>query len=282
MNIGLVMPLPPPPPTVAVDPAFLAREAERLGFESFWATQHIVAPVHVESISRVFADGQVPGFTDPLIALARASAVTSTIKLGTSVLLVPEHHPVMLAKQVATLDWYSNGRFIMGVGAGWLKEEAEIMGADFEHRWTQAREAVQVMKTLWTNDIAEHHGHYYELPPVRLFPKPAQRPHPPIFLGGQAKNVLKRVVAWGDGWQPSFVTPEQVKEGRATLDSLAAEAGRDPASLHIAAYSDRPERARIDEYFDAGAIRVMVRLPTVTNEREAGEELERLAEEALR
>ncbi len=282
MKLGLVTPLPPPVPIPAVDPAFLAREAERLGFESFWATEHIIAPVHAQSRSRVFPDAQVPGCTDPLIALARASAVTTTLKLGTSVLLVAEHNPFLLAKQVATLDRYSGGRFIMGVGAGWLKEEAEIMGVDFEHRWTQVLEAVRVMKALWSKDIAEHHGTYYNLPPVRLYPKPAQQPHPPVFLGGTAKNVLKRVVAWADGWQPSFVTPEKVKEGRATLDALAAEAGRDPRSLHISAYSMQADRETVNRYLEAGAERVMVRLPTITSEAEAADALHRLAAELLR
>ena len=166
---------------------------------------------------------------DPFVALARVSAVTNTLKLGTGVCLVPEHNPLILAKEIATLDHYSGGRFLFGIGTGWLKEETEIMGGDFPHRWSQAREEILAMKEIWTKDEAEYHGKYYDFPPVRVFPKPARKPHPPVILGGMAKNVLKRVVAWGDGWLPNRITPDEVKSSRATLDELATAAGRDPS-----------------------------------------------------
>src|SRR5262245_33923991 len=120
---------------------------------------------------------------DPFLAPARASAVTTPIKLGTGVCLVPEHHPLLLAKQVATLDNFSDGRFIFGIGAGWLREESEIMGGDFDHRWGQTREAILVMKELWSKEQAEFHGKFYDFPPVISFPKPVQQPHPPIYVG---------------------------------------------------------------------------------------------------
>ena len=128
---------------------------------------------------------------DPFLALARASAVTKTLKLGTGICLVPEHNPLLLAKEIATLDHLSGGRFLFGIGAGWLQEETEIMGGDFAHRWSQTREAMLVMKELWTKEEAEYHGTFYNFPPVRSFPKPAQPPHPPIFLGGSASNVFQ-------------------------------------------------------------------------------------------
>ena len=136
-------------------------------------------------------------FTDPFIALARASAVTETLKLGTGIVLVPERNPLVMAKEISALDLFSGGRFLFGIGAGWHREETEIMGGDFDHRWTQVRESVQVMKKLWTLEEAEHHGTYYDFPPVKCYPKPAQKPHPPVILGGMARNVLQRVVAWG-------------------------------------------------------------------------------------
>ena len=207
-EIAVAMPLPPPEPHLPVDGAFFAREAESLGFESMWVAEHVIAPAVVtQSQSPHFEGGQVPGFQDPLIALARASAVTSRIRLGTGVLLVAEYQPLRLAKQVATLDRYSGGRLMLGVGAGWLREEAEVMGVDFDHRWAHVREAVLAMKAVWTGQRAEYHGKYYDFPSLRSTPTPVQQPHPPILLGGVASNVLKRVVAYGDGWTPQRVTP---------------------------------------------------------------------------
>ena len=153
--------------------------------------------------------------------------------LGTVICLTPEQHPLVQAKQIAALDFHSGGRFIFGIGTGWLREETEIMGGDFDHRWTQARESIEAMKELWTKDEAEYHGRYYDFPPVRVFPKPVQKPHPPVFLGGAAKNVFKRVVSYGDGWMPVRATPESVKAGRASLDELAGAAGRDRKSSQI-------------------------------------------------
>ena len=172
----------------SLDVAILAEKAEDLGFESFWVAEHPVMPVNTPSSPyRGSPDGVIPDsfgrLVDPLVALARASAVTQTIRLGTAVCLVPERNPLLLAKEIATLDHFSGGRFTFGIGAGWVKEETEIMGGDFPHRWTQTREAVLAMKELWTKEEAEYHGRYYDFPTVRCFPKPAQKPHPPILPG---------------------------------------------------------------------------------------------------
>ena len=235
-NIGVSTPL----PAYTVDPAFTARKAEELGFESIWYAEHPIMPVESTSRFPSSADGEIPWtyshFTDPFIALARASTVTSAIKLATGITLIPERNPLLLAKEIAALDLYSGGRFLFGIGAGWHREETEMMGGDFDHRWGQAREAVLALKELWTKDEAEFHGKYFDFPPVRCFPKPAQKPHPPVLLGGMAKNVLRRVATWGDGWLPNRVTPAQVEEGRGVLDSFAAELGRDPAALTISVY----------------------------------------------
>ena len=114
------------------------------------------------------------------------------------------------------------------------------MGGDFDHRWTQTREAVAVLKELWTKDEAEFHGRYYDFPPVKCNPKPVQDPHPPVILGGMARNVLRRVATWGDGWMPNRISPADLEKSRATLDNLAAELGRDPASLTITVYGQEP------------------------------------------
>jgi probable F420-dependent oxidoreductase len=224
----------------SADPAVVARRAEELGFASFWVPEHPILPVHCSSRYPGTPDGSIPAavgiIADPFVALARASAVTSTIQLGTGVCLVPERNPLLLAKAIATLDSYSGGRFLFGIGAGWLKEETEIMGGDFPHRWAQTRDAILAMKELWTKDESEYHGRYYNFPAVRCFPKPAAKPHPPVLLGGSSKFVFKRIVEWGDGWLPTGVSLEGIQRGRATLNELAEKAGRDPLSLGIIAF----------------------------------------------
>ena len=281
--IGISMPLPPPLPENSIDGAFFGREAERLGFESVWCGEHIIAPVSVtKSSSPFFEGGQVPGFQDPLIALARVSAVTKSIKLGPSVLLVPERNPILLAKEIATLDMYSGGRFILGVGAGWLQEESEIMGVDFPHRWSQAIEALRAMKELWTKDQAEFHGKYYDFPPVRCYPKPASKPHPPILFGGVAPTVEKRVVAHGDAWGPERVTPEQLKDRVRNLYALAEEAGRDPGAIQISVFGKKPEADIVSSYLEAGADRVVVGMfSPVIGEAECLSQLEEIARTIL-
>jgi probable F420-dependent oxidoreductase len=268
----------------SIDVAMLAQKAESLGFEPIWLPEHPVMPVNTSTRYGGSPDGAIPEYmsemADPYIGLARASAVTSKLKLGTGISLIPERNPLVLAKEIAALDYFSGGRFILGVGTGWLREETEVMGGDFDHRWSQAREAILAMKELWTKDEAEFHGKYFNFPPVKCFPKPAQKPHPPVLLGGFARNVFKRVVAWGDGWMPNRVSPEQVKRGRATLDELAEAAGRDPRSIQVSVFGQTADPEVIQGFQDAGADRVIVRLPN-TQDQGALDELERMAERVL-
>ena len=272
----------------SLDVAVLAQEIESLGFESLWLPEHAVMPVNAATPYLGSDDGSIPGWMahlpDPFILLARASAVTRTLKLATGICLVSEHNPLLLAKEIATLDQLSGGRFIFGIGAGWLREETEIMGGNFPRRWSQTREAVLAMKELWTKDEAEYHGKYIDFPPVRCFPKPKQAPHPPILLGGNTKNVFKRVVAWGDGWMPSTATrisPDRVRTGRGLLDTLASEAGRDPRRIEITVFSQPGDPELIERYEEAGAGRVIVS-PARTFGDESLTSLEKLAQQVLR
>ncbi|MBI09225.1 MAG: hypothetical protein CMM55_06840 [Rhodospirillaceae bacterium] len=280
MKVGTSVPL----PAYTIDPAFMAKKAEDLGFDSIWYAEHPAVPVHSDSPFPA-TGGEIPWtyshFTEPYIALARASAVTSTIKLGTGITLVPERHPLLLAKEVAALDLYSDGRFQFGIGTGWLKEETEIFGGDFPRRWTQTREALDVMKRCWTEEEAEYHGKYYDFPPVRSFPKPMQKPYPPILIGGMAPNVLKRIVAHADGWLPNRVTPQEIENSRKELATLCADVGRDPASIQIVIYGQEPDRAHFQSLVDAGADSVVVKPEWVETEAEMGEQLERMAEAVL-
>ena len=281
MSVGVSTPL----PAYTVDPAFMAKKAEELGFESIWYAEHPAVPVESNSPFPA-TGGEVPWtyshFTDPYIALARASGATSTIKLGTGITLVPERNPLLLAKEIASLDRFSGGRFLFGIGTGWLREETEIFGGDFEHRWTQTREAIEVMKELWTKDEAEYHGKYFNFPPVKSYPKPAQDPHPPIVIGGMARNVLRRIVSHADGWLPNRVTPAEVEDSRRRLDAMAAEVGRDPKSITISVYGQPADGDLVQSYLNAGADRVVVRPDHVANEYEMGKQLERMAEAVIR
>lgn len=279
MSVGIIVPL----PAYTLNPAFIAKKAEDLGFESIWYHEHPILPVTSASPFPA-TGGEIPWtyghFSEPYISLAMAAAVTSKIKLATGITLVPERNPLILAKEISVLDLHSQGRFIFGVGAGWNREETAMMGGDFDHRWTQTREAVEALKELWTKDEAEYHGQYYDFPPVYCNPKPVQKPHPPVLLGGNAKNVLQRVARWGDGWLPNRATPDQIEESKKILEVLEAERGREPGSLTISVFGQSPDttRQQVNDFLNAGALRVAAWAPHCETEAKMEEELERMAE----
>jgi alkanesulfonate monooxygenase SsuD/methylene tetrahydromethanopterin reductase-like flavin-dependent oxidoreductase (luciferase family) len=182
---------------------------------------------------------------------------------------------------VATLDNFSGGRFLFGIGAGWLNEETAIMGGDFAHRWGQTREAILAMKALWSQDAAEFHGKYYDFPPVISFPKPVQQPHPPIYIGAFAMgNVFRRVVTYGNGWMPYMLAPEQIQQGRTILNDFARDAGRDPQCIEVVAMPVAPEPDAFKAYEDAGADGGVVWIMPTT-EQEMVRELEQIAQKVL-
>ena len=281
-------------PDAAADPAIVARHAEALGFASYWVPDHIILPVQYSTpYPGNPGTGPDPDYLwqmpDPLIALMRAATATTTIEIGTGVLLVPERHPLHLAKEIASLDAYSGGRFQFGIGAGWNREESAILGGDFEHRWSQVKEAIAVMKACWTQEAAEHHGRYYDFPPVRCYPKPAQQPHPPVYLGGimfgdqWAKRVFRRIVEWGDGWLPVIREVDQLVAGRTALRELAEAAGRDPATIRVTVFGAEGQwrkRRSVDALAAAGAEHVTIWL-TARDTDGIRRELDALAKELL-
>ena len=247
--------------TGSVDLADFASRCDELGFESLWLPEHTVIPVNPS-----VGPGGVPGapipdsyllMVDPLIGLTIAAAVTSRLRLGTGVCLIPEHHPIDLAKRISSLDFYSDGRFILGVGAGWQPEETAALGGDFERRWAWTKESIAIMKKLWTEDEPEHTGSYYRFPPLRFHPKPVQQPGPPILLGGRSKWVFRRVSAWADGWAPWMISPNDLAAGRSELDRECERMGRDPASTTITVFSSRSNRSKVRDYARAGANRIV-------------------------
>jgi len=272
------------PTDYSIDIAILAKKAEDFGYDSLWLAEHPILPVNSKTPWPGSSDGKIPkkyaDTADPFVALGRASAVTESLFLGTGICLVPERNPLILAKEIATLDMYSKGRFLFGIGAGWLREETEIMGGDFPHRWTQTREAVMAMKELWTTVESEYHGKYYDFPPVYSFPMPSQRPHPPIYLGGHAKNVFKRLVSWGNAWMPNRITPQEIEDGRKQIENLCIESGRDPNEIGITVYGVAADRELLKDFESAGAERAVVSIDSV-EENQAIEQLEDVAGKLL-
>ncbi len=253
--------------TISVEEFF--RTSEELGFESAFLGEHPIIPV--ERTTPFFDGGEMPErykrFPDPFVALAVAAAKTKTIKIGTSVCLVPERHPLLLAKEVASIDYFSNGRFIFGVGAGWLPEETEIMGGNFKRRWPMTLEYLKAARELWTREQASFSGEFVKFPPVYCYPKPIQKPYPPIHIGAggftqSCTRALRYTVAIGDGWMPVYLSPQRLKEELTTLKRMCDEAGRDFSKLEISVVLMQPEtpdpKALIAHYEDAGCHRLLI------------------------
>jgi len=264
----------------------VARKVEDLGFDSFWLPEHIVVPLgekafEVQSSYFKTDDPAIVAIksdnVDPYIALAMSAAVTKRITIGTSISLVPQHNPLDLAQRISTLDHFSRGRFLLGVGLGWLREEGEIMGVDYDHRWNQTKECIQVMKKLWTNDEAEFHGEYYDFPLIRSYPKPAQKPHPPIYFGGTTEKVFKRIITHGNGWLPTAKESlQEISAGRTILNQLAVKASRDPDSIGMTMLGLPQDIDVIKQYEMAGIDRGIIGLAPPSG-REILDELEKVA-----
>jgi probable F420-dependent oxidoreductase len=275
MKIGITVMLTESTP----DAATVARKCESIGFESMFLPEHSIIPVAFKSAYP--NGGELPEsyahIVDPFIALATAASATSRIKLGTAICLVPEHNPIMLAKVTATLDHYSQGRLLLGVGAGWLAEEGEVMGvADFKRRWPIACDYIRAMKQLWTAAEASYEGKYVRFPPIKCFPKPVQKPHLPVYIGGMSlgaglERTLKRVVEIGDGWIPGLGKAEQLAPGVRRLKELCAAAGRNYGELEITVLTTPQKKlepkAVIDTFAEAGAHRLIFAIPPFTQDR---------------
>src|SRR5215510_10062066 len=222
----------------------LARACEERGIESLWQPEHPLVPVHYETRYPLSADGKLPRpyieLPDPFATLAAAAAVTSKLRIGTGVCLVPERDPLLTAHQVATVDWLSGGRFLFGIGAGWLREEMDLFTPHFEHRFAFMREAVAAMRKLWTEDAPSFEGRWVRFPPAVCRPRPVQKPHPPVILGGMGPNAIRRVATWGDGWMPIALRPDGVASARSKLDGLARGQGRDPKAISISVMIGAP------------------------------------------
>ncbi|MBX9606195.1 MAG: LLM class F420-dependent oxidoreductase [Gammaproteobacteria bacterium] len=219
----------------------IARSTEACGYYSLWAPEHIVLLDKYASSYPYTQNGRMPfedltvDFLDPYLALTFAAAVTKKIRLGTGISLVPERQPLTLAKEVATLDLLSNGRFDFGVGIGWMKEEFDALQVSWPRRAERTRDYLAAMQAAWTQASSSHAGEFCRFEGVRSYPKPVQKPHPPIIFGGESAPALKRVGEIGDGWWGVNVTPDSAKAHIATIRAHAEAAGRDPSRLFFSA-----------------------------------------------
>ncbi len=250
------------PTEYAISPTELARALEERGFESLFFPQH----THIPTSRRTPWPGgaELPreySYTfDPFVALSAAATVTERLRIATGICLVIERDPITLAKEVASLDFLSGGRFLFGIGGGWNEEEMEDHGTDPAKRWTLLRERVKAMKAIWSEDEAEFHGRVVDFDPIWSWPKPVQKPHPPILVGGNGPHTFQRVIEYGDAWMPipgRDQTP--LSEQIAELNRLAAEAGRGPIPVTIYGAQGRPEVIR--HYSEIGVERCVFWLP---------------------
>jgi probable F420-dependent oxidoreductase len=242
----------------------LAREAEQRGFESLWVPEHTHIPVSRrtpfpagEPLPREYSHTH-----DPFVSLMAAAAATKRLRVGTGICLIIERDTIATAKSVASLDALSNGRFEFGIGGGWNIEEMENHGTDSKTRFKRLHEQVLAMKEIWTKDEAQFHGKFVNFDPIWAWPKPQQKPHPPILLGGESAHTLQRIVDICDGWFPRGRSPEVIVPGVEELKRRAAKAGRDFTTISISVFGARPDQATLDAYAKGGVTRSIFRLPS--------------------
>jgi len=245
----------------ALYPDVLAKEAESRGFESLWFPEHTHIPASRKSPYP--GGGELPQqyyhSLDPFVALTAAATVTEKIKLGTGIALVIERDPITLAKEVASIDYVSNGRFLFGIGGGWNREEMENHGTDPSRRWKLLRERIEAMIEIWTKDEAEYHGEFVDFDPIWSWPKPVQKPYPPIMLGNAGPGAISRAVRFADEWMPigaRLDLSDRINE----LNDKAQEAGRGP--IPVTNWGTAPNREAIDELADIGVGRAIFGLPS--------------------
>ncbi|MBM3491939.1 MAG: LLM class F420-dependent oxidoreductase [Alphaproteobacteria bacterium] len=252
----------------SIAPGDLAREAEQRDFDSLWLPEHTHIPTSRRS---PWGGGPVlpdhyKETLDPFMALTAAAMNTKTIKLATGICLVTERDPIHTAKQVATLDYLSGGRVIFGVGGGWNVEEMENHGTAFATRFALMRERIEAMKEIWTKDVAEYRGKFVNLAPLWCWPKPVQKPFPPILVGGTFPHGARRAIAYGDGWMPVDGRDLDLLAAQPRFRQMVAEAGRDPDSLPMSVFGSPHELDRLKRYRDVGMARTVLLLPTAGRE----------------
>jgi len=259
MHIGLAI----FPTDYSIHPCDLGRAIEERGFESLWVAEHSHIPCSRKTpwpggaeLPKMYYD-----VADPFVALSMAAAVTTKLKVATGICLVIQRDPIQTAKQVASLDRLSNGRFLFGVGGGWNVEEMANHGTRFEGRWKLLRERIEAMKQIWTEKEAEYHGELVDFDPIYAWPKPAQKPHPPIHVGGAYPGGMRRALRYGNGWIPIGSRDDDVLGRLPALREEAEKVGRSLDGFEVTVYGAAPDAAQLGALRDAGVDRAVLFLP---------------------
>ena len=246
----------------SIDIVELATELEQRGFESLLVPEHTHIPASRKT--EWPGGGDLPKeyyhTYDPFVALSFAAGATTTLKIGTGICLIPQRDAIVTAKCVASLDHLSNGRFIFGIGGGWNVDEMENHGAKYSSRFKLLQENILAMKQFWTEEKGEFHGEFVDFDPAFSWPKPTQRPHPPIILGGETDYTLKRVVDFCDGWLPR--PRANIEEGMTRLRRIAEAGERDLSSISVTVFGAPPDKETLDSYAELGINRALLRVPT--------------------
>ena len=247
----------------AIRPDELAREIEQRGFESLWLPEHTHIPANRRTPYP--AGGDLPKeywhTHDPFVALTAAAMATTTLRVATGICLLIERDPITTAKEVASVDMLSGGRFVLGIGGGWNAEEMENHGTEYKKRWRLLRERVLAMKEIWTKDEAEFHGEFVNFDKLWSYPKPTQKPHPPILMGGDGQTTFDRVIEFCDGWMPIGFRMDNLPEKIATLRQRAEAAGRDPNTISISIFGANPDKAALEQLEGLGVERAIFFVP---------------------
>jgi probable F420-dependent oxidoreductase len=243
--------------------AELAIAAEERGFESLWFPEHSHIPVDSAYPGGIPIPKDYAHTLDPFICLATSAAVTKKIKLGTGICLLIERDTILTAKEVATIDLVSGGRFEFGIGGGWNEKEMANHGTDFTSRFDKLADQIAAMKVIWSQEDVEYHGPFVDFAPMWSWPKPVQDPHPPILLGGESIHTMRRIIDYCDGWLPRARDPEKLIEGMQQLERMASEAGR---QIPVSIFAMPPEASWAKRFEEAGAKRGILLLPAASSE----------------
>jgi probable F420-dependent oxidoreductase len=271
MKIGCIMPM-----NDATSPSYIAEAGalvEELGFHSFWVPEHVLFFPEYESRYPYTDNGRIQGdprsLLDPLTALTFVAAHTRSIKLCTGICLVPQRNPIYTAKQVADLDYLSNGRVEFGIGIGWLKEEFEALGVPWKDRAGRTKECIEVMQTLWCDEVSQYKGKYFELKAAYQNPKPVQKPHPPLLFGGESDPALERVATQGQGWYGFNLTPQRFEEHLNNLDKKLSTHGRRLSELkiYLSPHAESKSKADIAAFKSLGADQIVLPLMARNTEK---------------
>ncbi len=255
----------------SMSPGELGQALEARGFESLWAPEHshipssrLSQPASGGALGRQYYD-----VMDPFVTLTAAAMATKTLKLATGVCLVIQRDTIQTAKLVASLDQVSGGRFLFGIGGGWNQEEMADHGTEFKSRFKKMREQIEAMRAIWTEEEPEYHGDIVDFPKMKTWPKPVQRPHPPVIVGGAFPYSARRAIRYGDGWVPNASRPSyaDVTEFLPQFRQMAADAGRDPAAVPISIFGAPDDPDRLKRYRDQGVARAVVTLPSAKGDQ---------------